>query len=61
MESRYRIQNTTHFIEAPKTKLGKTFLENIRLTKQGFKRRRIREVIQAYPSMVTVGVLYELT
>ena len=34
-------------------------LESIRKSDTRFKRRRIQEVLQAYPSKIQVGVVYE--
>jgi len=60
MESRYRIENKTHFVEMPRSIAGRLFLEKFRQTHPEFKRRRVRDIVQACPSKVRIGEIYEL-
>lgn len=61
MQSRYRIQNNTHFVEMPRSISGRLFLEQFRQMHPEFKRRRIRDIVQAHPSKVRIGEIHELT
>lgn len=55
MQNRYHIQNVTHFAEFEFSTSGKEKALAFRANNPEFKRRRIRSVIQAYPSRVPLG------
>ena len=56
MVTRWHMENESVMVEH----CDRTVLEAIRRTDARFKRRRIQSVLQAYPSRVEVGVVYEL-
>ena len=61
MENRWHINNDRMMIEAPATKVGKEKLESIRKIRPSYKNRKIRKVIQAYPSKIRYYREYRLT
>lgn len=61
MESRYRIQNLTHFVETSNTEEGRQELIKFRKTNRTFKYCRINSIIQAYPSKIEKGIIHENT
>ena len=64
MESRYHMRTIDgqRFIEQKQTTLGRQFLEGLRKSRPDlFRGQRIKEVIQAYPSKITVGILHDYT
>ena len=60
MQSRYHMNtNDGRFVEMPFTMTGLAFLKGLRKGRPDlFKRQRIKNVLQAHPSNVTVGVLH---
>lgn len=60
MERRYHIDDGNIMVEAPHTIEGKKRLEEIRKQKKSFKGRRIKDVIQAYPSTIKYYRVYKL-
>lgn len=61
MENRYRIHNNTHLIEMPLSVIGKQFLQSVRKNYPEFKGKRIKTIIQAYPSKVEIGIKHKIT
>ena len=61
MQHRYRIENDVEFIEVLCTRLGELFLKGIRKNGFGFKHKRIKDVIQAHPDKVELGVRHKKT
>jgi len=63
MVSRYRMNtNDNGFIEMPLTATGHNFLLGLRKGRSDiFKGQRIKDVIQAEPSVVTLGVIHSYT
>ena len=61
MKSRLHIQNNSHMAEWPDTQAGQMQARAFRKSHPQFKRRRIRSVIQAHPSLIECGTIYTLT
>ena len=59
MENRLRMQNEKQFIEQMDTPTGKQFLQELRKSNPEFKGKRINSVLQAYPSLIQIGVLLD--
>jgi hypothetical protein len=61
MELRFKMDtNDGRFVEMPHTNQGRNFLKGLRKGRSDlFKHARIREVIQALPSQITVGILHK--
>ena len=61
MESRYRLTGKNHIVEQKQNVVGKQFLVACRKSNpQWFKYARITEIIQAFPSKVTTGTVYQI-
>jgi hypothetical protein len=56
-EQRFHMNNGLLMVEHT----DKKALEAIRKTDPRFKRKRIRQVLQCYPSQIKLGVVYPLT
>ena len=61
MIRRYHIRNLTHMAEFPFTPAGLMQAKAFRSAHPEFKRRRIRDVFQALPSTIQLGVMTALT
>lgn len=61
MKARYQLRNSTHFIEFPHTPEGYALARVRRANFLSMKVRRIRSIIQAYPSEVKIDTLITLT
>jgi len=60
MERRYHLQNDTHLVEFPFTDEGRRQAAKFRSENSAFKRRKIRDIIQAYPSLVPFGEIVDI-
>lgn len=61
MKSRLHIRNDTHMVEWSDNSTGLMQARAFRRSHPEFKRRRIRAVIQAFPTKIACGVIYALT
>lgn len=59
METRWHMENRELWIMIEHT--DKSELERVRREDPRFKRRRIKSVLQAYPSKIELGRVYQLT
>jgi len=61
MQSRLHMQNKTHMVEFPDFCWGIMQIKAFRKTHIEFNNCRIKKIIQAYPSKIEMGTIYELT
>lgn len=59
MKPRIHLQNETHIVEWPDTEIGQKKAIEFRKTHKEFKYRRLKRVLQAFPSLIHCGVIYE--